>query len=337
MRLLHLFASPVWSGPADLIATLASAQRALGHDARIAVDRKRAHPPAEEPIVPRLRALGLLDDGGLELSVKSGPLALLRDWGALRRRAVDVIHAHFSHDHHLARLAAPRSAVLIRSIHAPRSLKGLPRAHGYTVPCATLLNAVPHRRAIVLPALVDAAFVPPPDRAALRAKLGFSGEPLIGIVSTFKPSRRHELGLKAFLRVLRERPGARLLLAGDGAGEAALRVQVERDPQLRQRVTFAGYRSGPAFVSLLQALDEVWILGLGNDYSARAAAQARACGVRVVAVDEGALAEYADALVPTPDPDAVAEASLGGARRSVRLESPAQIAERVLSFYEVCR
>ena len=64
---------------------------------------------------------------------------------------------------------------------------------------------------------------------------------------------------------------------------------------------FAGYQEGPAFVRWLQALDEVWILGLGNDWSGRAAAQARACGVRVVAVREGALERLADAVVERLD------------------------------------
>lgn len=338
MRLLHLLASPVWSGPADLIATLAQAQRRLGHQVHVAVDTKRARTPAEEPIAHRLRELELLDEGGLELSVKSRPFAILRDLATLRRRPVDLLHSHFSHDHLIARFGRPSGALLVRSLHAERSLRrGLPRADGFTVPTAHMLGMLAGRRAMVLPALVGEAFTPPLDRAALRRELGLEGAPLLGMVSTFKESRRHPLALAALPQVVKARPGARLVLVGDGADEAALRIRTEREPLLRAHVTFAGYKSGAQFVRYLQALDEVWILGLGNDHSARAAAQARACGVRVIAVNEGALGEYADVLVDRPEPDAVAQAALSSQRRAVDLLTPAQIAERVLAFYESCR
>src|SRR5262245_56389292 len=123
MKILHLLSTPFWSGPAENVALLALAQRALGHEATVAVDRLRTQVASEEPVVPRLRALGsgLLDEGGLQLSVKSSPLALVRDAAGLRRRSVDVVHAHFTHDHLLAAVGRPRRTVLVRSIHAPRS------------------------------------------------------------------------------------------------------------------------------------------------------------------------------------------------------------------------
>ena len=53
MRILHLLASPFFSGPAENVALLALAQARLGHEVRVAVDRKRpavhgrgAHRPA---------------------------------------------------------------------------------------------------------------------------------------------------------------------------------------------------------------------------------------------------------------------------------------------------
>lgn len=101
---------------------------------------------------------------------------------------------------------------------------------------------------------------------------------------------------------------------------------------LSARVHFVGYQRGESFVRWLQALDEVWILGLGNDFSARAAAQARACGVRVVGVDEGALPRFAD-VIAERKPEAVALASLQSERREVVLESQRDIATRVLELY----
>ncbi|MBI3184964.1 MAG: glycosyltransferase, partial [Myxococcales bacterium] len=319
MRILHLLASPAYSGPAENVALLATAQRALGHEVAVAVDRKRATVSSEEPSAPRMRKLGLLDEGGLELSVKSSPAAVLRDVRALRRRAVDVVHSHFSHDHFVARFGRPKGAKLVRSIHAPRSIRlTLPSADAFTVSSQTEVSRLPGKQVMVLPALVAPEFRPPRSRPALRRELQLEGDPVIGMASTFQPSRRHGLGLEAFSRLRRERPGARMVLLGDGELEPELRQQVAR-LGLLPAVIFAGYQRGEAYVRWLQSLDELWVLGLGNDFSGRVAAQARACEVKVVAMDEGALATLADALVTRQDPALVASASLSSQRMSRNL------------------
>jgi glycosyltransferase involved in cell wall biosynthesis len=333
MKILHLLASPLWSGPAENVALLALAQRSKGHDVRVAVDRKRPTPPFEEPSVPRLRALGLLDEGGLELCVKSLPWRMVADALTLRRRRVDVIHSHFSHDHYVARWGRPSHAILVRSIHAPRSLRGVPAAEAWTVSTAAEAEQL-RGRVLVLPPLVGDRFRPPDDRAALQRDLGVDGGPVVGMVSTFQPSRRHDLGVAAFARLSERSPNARWVLVGDGPLREGIRRRV--DAERLQRVTFAGYQPGEAFVRWLQALDVLWILGLGNDFSGRAAAQARACGVRVVAVPEGALDQLADELLPSPDPDAIAAATLRSTRRNVELPSNEAIAERVLALYAAC-
>jgi len=336
MRILHLLASPFWSGPAEFVAYLALEQRALGHEVQVAVDRKREGLGAEEPLVPRLVAMGLLDDGGLELSVKSPPWSMVRDVVRLRRRTVDVVHAHFSHDHLLATVGRPRGARLVRSVHAARSLRRLlPRADAYTVPSPALLRRLMRMRlprGMVLPPLVGPGFAPAEDQAELRKQLGLKGGPWVGMVSTFQASRRHGLGIAAFARLRQRLPQAQLALVGDGALEAELRRQVVA-LGLSESVTFAGYRAGADFVRWLQALDEVWVLGLGNEHSGRAAAQARACGVRVVAVDEGGLSALADTCVESTV-EALADAALTGERREVAPVSNRAIAQAVLSLYE---
>lgn len=341
MKILHLLASPYFTGPAELVAQLALAQRELGHAVAVAIDRKRTTTTSEELAAPRLQALGLLDDGGLELSVKSSPAAVLRDLRLLRQRRVDVVHAHFSHDHLLLALATPRGAARIRSVHAERSLRwSLPRADGFTVPVSAWKDRLPRRaraRARVLPPIVAPEYAPAPDRAVLRRELELGGDPLVGMVSTFQPSRRHLLGVSAFARLKQQRPAARLVLVGDGVELPKVKSEVERRG-LAGAVTFAGYRSGPEYVRWLSALDEVWILGLGNDFSGRAAAQARACGVKVLAVSEGALPECADVCVePTAGEEAIVEASLSSGRREVRLRSGREIAAAVGQLYEEAR
>jgi len=339
MRILHLLSTPFWSGPAENVALLALAQRALGHEATVAVDRLRTRVGSEEPIIPRLQALGpgLLDEGGLELSVKSSPLAVIKDTAALRRRSVDVVHAHYTHDHLLAAVGRSRKSVLVRSIHAPRSIRrSLPPAGGFTVPSEVELGRLGKKNAIVFAPLLGPEYRPPQDREALRKELGLEGQPLIGMVSTFQESRRHALAIEAFERLRDRRPEARLVLVGDGELEDEIRQLVHRE-ELDEAVTFAGYQRGEAFVRWLEALDEVWILGQGNDFSGRTALQARACGVRAIAAVEGGLPRYADVALQDPTAGAIVEASLGGQRREVPLPSNEAIAGEVLALYERAR
>ncbi|MCI0573586.1 MAG: glycosyltransferase [Myxococcaceae bacterium] len=337
MRILHLLASPAFSGPAENVAQLALAQRALGHDVSVAVDVKRARVSSEELAVPRLRALGLLDGGGLELSVKSAPWRVLADAWRLRARDVDVVHAHFTHDHFVARLGRPRGAVLVRSLHAPRSLRrSMPAADAFTVTSEGELARLGAGRALVLPPLVGPEYSPAGDRAALRKALGVDGAPLVGMVSTFQPSRRHDVGVEAFARVRAVREGARLVLVGDGEEEPRIRARVS-GLGLADAVRFTGYQQGADFVRWLQALDEVWVLGLGNDWTGRVAAQARACGVRIVAVDEGALARTADVVLSEPTPASVSTACLEGRRREVQVPGASDVALQVLALYARAR
>lgn len=336
MKILHLLASPYWSGPAENVALLALAQRELGHEVEVAIDRKRTRTTSEELAAPRFRELGLLGSigEGLELSVKSSPAAVWRDVSALRRSDAEVLHAHFSHDHLLARFARRKGQRLVRSIHAPRSIRwSLPNADAYTVCAPDLLRRLRGRRVALLPALRDPRFRPAADRNALRAALGV-GRPgkLIGMVSTFQASRRHDVGVAAFARLAASEPAARLVLVGDGL----VLPQVRRDVAQRglaDRVTFTGYQSGADFLRWLQALDEVWVLGLGNDWSGRVAAQARACGVRVIAVDEGGLSAFADVVLTAPDPAELEQASRAEVRAERPLATNLEIATQVLALY----
>ncbi len=334
MRILHLLSSPAFSGPAENILLLASAQRTLGHQVTVAVDRTRL-PTSEEAATPVFDSAGLLDESGLHLSVKSGPRQWLSDIRRLSLSPAEVLHCHFSHDHLLCRIGRNPQALLVRSIHAPRSLRwSTPSANAFTVPFPALLPRL-RVAGVVLPALVDERFRPSKDRESLRASLGLSGSPLIGVVSAFQPSRRHDVAIEAFALLVRSHPAARLALVGDGTLEPTLRATVSR-AGLTGSISFLGYRRGAEYLRVLQSLDQVWILGLGNDFSARAAAQARASGVRVLAVDQGALSQHADALVPLSAPEiALAASDL----RPLGKPHPANldVARGILALYEGLR
>ena len=334
MRVLHLLASPAFSGPAEGVAILAEAQRRAGATVSVAVDRLREGTGTEEPAVPRFEALGLLDNQGLSLSTKGGLWAAGKDILRLSYLPLDVVHCHGSHDHWVAWVGRPRGARLVRSVHAPRSLRWtLPPAAAFTVPVAEFLPRLRAAPAMVLPALVDTQhFHPSPNRSELRLALGLPSGPVVGMASTFQPSRGHEMGIAAF-GLLRQRvPDATLVLLGDGVLEPSLRLSLF-EAGLSDAVRFPGYQRGVEYIRWLQALDEVWVLGLGNDWAGRTALQARACGARVVTAALGGLPTWADAVLREMTPAALAGAALGTARRTVPLPDADAVAKEVLQLY----
>jgi glycosyltransferase involved in cell wall biosynthesis len=333
-RVLHLLSSPVYSGPAESVALLAAAQQRAGATVSVAVDSTRAGTGTEEPAAPRFEALGLLSTLGLALSPKGRPLELLKDARRLRHASVDVVHCHASHDHWAAWLGRPRGTRLVRSLHAPRSIRLLlPPMDAATVPTAELLRRLRPGPAMVLPALVDRQlFQPAKDKGVLRQALGLPLGPVVGMASTFQPSRGHVVALAAFVEVRRRVPEATLVLLGDGVLEPELRARV-RAAGLEAAVRFPGYQRGVDFVRWLQALDELWVLGLGNDWAGRTALQARACAVRVVTAPLGALPLWADAVLADVNPGALAAAALGATRRDAAIPDVDAVASDVLAFY----
>jgi len=328
VRILHLLSSPVWSGPAEPVALLAEAQRALGHTVSIAIDSTRSGAGSEEPAAPRLEALGLLDRTGLRLCTRDGLGALWRDARRLGTLEADVVHSHFSHDHWVAALSGHRG-LRVRSFHAARSRRLLrPPAAAFTVPTAEL-GAGLRRPFMVLPPLASPGFAPPADRAAVQRALGLTA-PVVGMVSTFQASRRHALALAAFAQL--QAPGATLVLVGDGQLAPTLQAEAQR-LGLASRVRFPGYQRGEALVRWMQAFDELWVLGLGNDGAGRAVVQGRAVGARVVAVAEEPLPTWADVVLPAPMPEALVAVALRGARRSVALPDVRAVAEELLGLY----
>jgi len=151
-------------------------------------------------------------------------------------------------------------------------------------------------------------------------------------VSTFQASRRHALALAAFARLHLREPQAMLVLVGDGQLGATLRAQAHA-LGLSSQVRFTGYQSGEALVHWMQAFDELWVLGLGNDGAGRSVVQGRAVDARVVGVDEGALRHWVDAIVPELTPEALSTLALRGERRSLPLPDTRAVAAELLGVY----
>ena len=356
MRILELLSSPVWTGPAEPMASIALQLRARGHDVDVAVDTRRPGDLRE-----RLAHLGIEVRTDLALTTKGFPPALLRDAPRLRQiaPAFDVVHAHFSNDHAVALLALRRGGErprVVRTVHSSRSLQArflqrvaYHRTDGTIAVCTAHARVlaerfrIPSDRLLVTRGAVDPLRFSPegPD---LRAELEIDdGAPVVGIVSRVKPERRHGELLAAFRQICDRLPEARLVIVGRGEGLPALRTRVAEQGLTRQ-VVFAGYRTGHELASAYRTLDVKVLLAEGNDGTCRALLEAMACGRAVVAYDFGA---PADAVVPGVTGLLVREgdvAALAGAMADLlgdRVRSPAMGAaarERIrTSFREDAR
>ncbi len=297
-----MLSSPVWTGPAEPMTSVARELVRRGHGVEMAVDSVR---PGD--LRQRLRAASLSVRDDLVLSTRSGPLAFLADARRLRglRADLDVLHANFSHDHGVALLAwrGRREGRVVRTVHSARSLRARllqgaahRRSDGLVAVCqahARVLRerfGVPDERVVAVRGAVDpSAFRP--DGPDLREELAIpTGAPVVGIVSRVKPERRHAELVEAFRRVAERIPEARLLVVGRGEGLDAVRARVA-GLGLGGQVVFAGYRPGPELAAAYRSMDVKALLAEGNDGTCRALLEAMACGRPAVAYRFGAPAE----------------------------------------------
>jgi glycosyltransferase involved in cell wall biosynthesis len=369
---LLLVSSSSRTGPAEGLISLAREARARGVDARFAGDTVR---PGED-LRGHLAHAGVPWETELCLSRKVRPGDLLRDARLLadwaRSGRFDVLHAAFAHDHHLCLWAASRTRRddlrVVRAAQraadvTPGALGqrrwALRRSDGVVVHCAAyrdrlLAQGLDPARLAVVAAGVDAAWFSPGRAPELRARWGVPEDaPLAGIVARMKPERGHRVLLEAFAKALRQVPEAHLVLVGRGEDEPGLRELAGR--LAPSRIHFGGYLRGPGLVEAYRALDVAAWLREGNDGACRGVLEAMACGVPVIAGNEGAPAELVrdgehgrvvDAKGPVRVATALAELlgdlrlarKMGGAARTRAEElTPARAAEGTLDFWRRLR
>jgi glycosyltransferase involved in cell wall biosynthesis len=344
--------------------------RAQGCDARFAGDTVRSG----ENLGEHLALAGVPWETGLRLSRKVRLRDVVHDARLLtsfaRAGRYDVLHAAFAHDHSLALWAARRArnpdlrvvraaqrrmdvsaGALGQRLWALRRTDGV-IVHSAKYRAALVAQGLDPGRVAHVPAGVDGRWFSPGHSPESRARWGIPADaPLAGMVARMKPERGHRALLQAFERVQREVPRAWLVLVGRGEDEAALRA-LAAELQL-PRVVFGGYLRGPGLVEAYRALDVAVWLREGNDGGCRGVLEAMACGVPVVAGDDGAPPELVGEtgrVVNPADPAAIAAAlaellaDLDGARRLGRAAqdraqsfTPARAAEETLAFWRQLR
>jgi glycosyltransferase involved in cell wall biosynthesis len=150
----------------------------------------------------------------------------------------------------------------------------------------------------------------PAPEAVATAEAFWDGPPGARIVTvgTMKTVKNHPLLLRAFARL--DRPDARLMFVGDGAGRDAL-LSLARQLGVADRVVLAGFHPDPT--PFYRTAD---VFALASDYEGfgNVIVEALACGTPVVSTDcPSGPGEILDGgrygrLVPVGDAEAMAEA-----------------------------
>ncbi|MHB9131291.1 MAG: glycosyltransferase family 4 protein [Armatimonadota bacterium] len=194
-----------------------------------------------------------------------------------------------------------------------------------------------------LPPAVDTAhFHPADDKAAVRVHLGLPCEsPLIGMVAQFVPWKRHHLFLDALVQMA-DHPWHAVLAGADfGRDDAYIASLRDRlaQPPLAGRVSWLPWQPDPAM--LLASLD-CCILTSQREPFGRVLIEAMACGVPVIAVEDGGARDIVipgvTGLLTPADPSAIAEALASviyDAELRIRLGRAAR--ERALDSFSLSR
>lgn len=236
----------------------------------------------------------------------------------------DVIHSHLYLVDLMARLASPRTARLITTLHnidrwweqkgRLRSLAktwadswsaSLRRTRAIAVsdPVASAAIAalkLPQHRCRVIQNGIDA------NRFAYRERM-LSDEPVIIQVGRFYPQKGHDTALHAFARLLQTHPRSKLQFVGDGPLKDQLR-QMASALGISEQVDFAGPRTD---VSEWLARAHVFWMPSRWEGLPLACLEAMATGLPVVAAKVGAIptivADGAGRLIEPDQPEQLAQ------------------------------
>jgi glycosyltransferase involved in cell wall biosynthesis len=289
---LHTEASPGLGG--QEVRTL--------NEARWTVERGWRVLVAGQPdgrLLERARAAGL-ETAPVRMTGPLDPRALIGLVRLIRRERVNLVHTHSSTDAWLAGTAARLCRVpVVRTRHVSIAIRrGLNPVYrcladrvitsGEAIRRLVVEVGVPPERVIAIPAGVNLEAFPFGARAPETARELGLGHPVIGSVAMFRGSKGHPQLLQAFAMVREKRPGATLLLVGDGIRRNWVE-QLAREAKLSDAVVFTGFR--PDVPALLATMDCFAQASTRTEGVPQALLQAFATGVPVVASRIGGIPE----------------------------------------------
>src|SRR4051794_20417983 len=266
MAVLHLAAGNRWTGAAAPAFAEVEALREGGIDAHYAfvggykLEEKIGHLVYAHPLIEKAQ----------------NPLAFNRTVRALRRfireHDVELVHAHLTYDHWLARFLGVRMA---RTFHSRRVLRGDPFTRSLIAKTEVLCvinNTFNIPRAVFTPPPVDhRQFHPDGDNVRARYDIPPDAPLLVAIGKL-----THDRGFEHVLRTT-ALTDARLMIIGHGPHRPALE-SLAGELGIASRVTWAGYHEDD-LAEHYRAADVLLFTERGSDEGHRAILEAMACGV----------------------------------------------------------
>ena len=259
----------------------------------------------------------------------------------VRRHGFDVIHAHLTYDHWVARFVARDHELrLARTFHSRRVLRSDPISRGLVRRTDHLfaVNAtfeVPGRTVTFTPPPIDHRQFHP-DGPAIE-----TGSRVVTVIGKLSAGRGFEEALRTF--AVLPRPDVKLMIIGHGEHRPVLE-QLASSLGIAERVIWAGYHEED-LAEHYRASSVLLFTARGSDEGHRAVLEAMACGVPPATFP----IEGISALVPathiasSPTPEALATvvaALLDGDHRQSMHERSldfgyGRAAQRLLSAYDL--
>ncbi|HEX9160546.1 MAG TPA: glycosyltransferase family 4 protein [Thermoanaerobaculia bacterium] len=318
MKILHLAAGNRWTGAAAPAFAEVEALRETGVDAHYAyvggykLQAKLAHRGFAHPVIAKAQ----------------NPISFLRTVatleGMVREHGFDIVHAHLTYDHWLARFVSRgmRGVQLARTFHSARTLRNEPLtrsllAHTDAVfvvneelATAPLLR---EREVTVTPPPLDTDQFSP-EGEDMRATYGIAAAaPVLVFIGKMSKGRGFEAALETFTLVRRARHDARLLIIGHGEHRPALEA-LSRSLGVADAVIWAGYHEDD-LAKHYRSADVLLFTAAGSDEGHRAVIEAMGCGVGPATYPiEGMCAILGDLasrhVAPASTPEALASVAL---------------------------
>lgn len=325
MRILHLAAGNRWTGAAAPAFAEVEALRAAGVDAHYVyvggykLQAKIGHHDFAHPLIEKAQ----------------NPFSFRRSADHLERmihhHGFDIVHAHLTYDHWLARFARRRDGVrLARTFHAGRVLRTDPFTKSLVRATDLLFvindtfagaNLFRGRETFFTPPPLDLVQFTP-DGENVRARYGIDASTkLVTIIGKVAPGRGFEEALQTFAELRPLVPAARLMIIGHGPHRANLEA-LAAQLGITEHVLWAGYHEDD-LAEHYRASDLLFFTARGSDEGHRAVLEAMGCGVPPatypidgVAALLGPLA--ADLVAPEATPKSLADTAARALSKSLR-------------------
>jgi glycosyltransferase involved in cell wall biosynthesis len=338
MRIVYVLTSLGMGGAERVALALASRMAQRGHTVALLVLR----PPVAEQWPTDLRVVHL----GMHRNPVSLLIGMARGRRFLREFHPDLVHSHSFHANIVARLLKGPAQVVstVHNVYEGSWLRMMAYRLTDGLACRTVavsqaaadrfarLKAVPRNKCLVLTNGIDTAeFAPSAERRGrTRAEMGADEQFIWLTAGRIVPAKDFPNLLRAFARVRTARPDAQLWVAGEASEpEFSTVLHLAAELGLGASVRCLGLRRD--LPALLDAADG-FVLGSAWEGMPLVVGEAMAMETPVVATDVGGVRELigdAGVIVPSRNPDALAEAMLNLMERPPRDRQVLGLAARV--------